>query len=81
VAERAGSRAPRNEPQPGRPPEDQPPQEANRANESCGAPKSSLTQPPIERINDVLHPTGSNLTSLLMTGFNRTHPQWERIFR
>ena len=38
-------------------PEDQPRQEANAKPENCGAPKSSLTQLPIERIDAVLHPT------------------------
>ena len=45
-------------------PEDQPQQEANRAAESCGAQKSSLTQLPIERINDALHPTGAQKDAL-----------------
>jgi hypothetical protein len=45
-------------------PEDQPQQDANRAAESCGAQKSSLTQLPIERINDALHPTGAQKDAL-----------------
>jgi hypothetical protein len=43
-------------------PEDQ--QETSRTAESCGAPKSSLTQLPIERIDDTLHPTGAQKDAL-----------------
>jgi LTXXQ motif family protein len=42
--------------------EGQPQQEANA--ERCGAPKSSLTQLPIERIEAVLHPTGAQKDAL-----------------
>ena len=44
--------------------EDQPQQEANGKPESCGAPKSSLTQLPIERIDAVLRPTGAQKAAL-----------------
>ena len=45
-------------------PEDQPRQEANAKPENCGAPKSSLTQLPIERIDTVLRPTGAQKDAL-----------------
>ena len=45
-------------------PQDQPQQQANGKPESCGAPKSSLTQLPIERIDAVLHPTGAQKDAL-----------------
>ncbi len=43
---------------------DQPQQEANGKPESCGAPKSSLTHLPIERIETVLRPTGAQKDAL-----------------
>ncbi len=43
----------------------QPQQQANNTKpESCGAPKSSLTDLPIERIDAVLHPTGAQKDGL-----------------
>ena len=39
-------------------------QEANVKSESCGEPKSSLTQLPIERIEAVLHPAGKQKDAL-----------------
>jgi len=45
-------------------PQDQSQQEANANHESCGAPKASLTQLPIERINAVLRPTGAQKDAL-----------------
>jgi hypothetical protein len=45
-------------------PEDQPQQQANAKPESCGTPKSSLTELPIERIDSVLHPTGAQKEAL-----------------
>jgi hypothetical protein len=48
-----GKRAPR-----------QPQQEGNAQSESCGEPKSSLTQLPIERIEDVIHPTDKQKEAL-----------------
>lgn len=44
--------------------QEQPQQQANGKPESCGAPKSSLTKLPIERIEQVLHPTGAQKTAL-----------------
>jgi LTXXQ motif family protein len=44
--------------------EAQPQQEANGKAESCGAPKSSLTRLPIERIEAVLRPTGAQKDAL-----------------
>jgi hypothetical protein len=48
----------------------QPPQqqEANAQPESCGAPKSSLTQLPIERIEAVVHPAGKQKEALERLG-------------
>jgi hypothetical protein len=46
-----------------RAPQDQP-QQANAKPENCGAPKSSLTELPIERIDAVLHPTGAQKDAL-----------------
>jgi len=45
-------------------PEDQSQREANANREGCGAPKASLTQLPIERINAVLRPTGAQKDAL-----------------
>ena len=45
-------------------PQDQSQQEANANHESCGAPKASLTQLPIERINAVLRPTSAQKDAL-----------------
>ncbi len=42
----------------------QPQQEANAKPESCGEPKSSLTQLPIERIEAVVHPAGKQKEAL-----------------
>jgi hypothetical protein len=42
----------------------QPAQDANAQAESCGDPKSSLTQLPIERIEAVVHPTGKQKEAL-----------------
>ena len=42
----------------------QPQQEANAQAESCGDPKSSLTQLPIERIEAVIHPAGKQKEAL-----------------
>ena len=42
----------------------QPQQEANAQAEKCGAPKSSLTQLPIERIESVVHPAGKQKDAL-----------------
>ena len=47
-----------------RTPQDQPQQQANSKPESCGEPKSSLTQLPIERIDAVLRPTGAQRDAL-----------------
>jgi TolA-binding protein len=44
--------------------EDRPQRQTNEKTESCAAPKASLTQLPIERINAVLHPTGAQKDSL-----------------
>jgi hypothetical protein len=44
--------------------EGQPPQEANANTERCAAPKSSLTELPIERIDTVLHPSGAQKDAL-----------------
>jgi hypothetical protein len=44
--------------------EGQPQQEANGKAESCGAPKSSLTRLPTERIDAVLRPTGAQKDAL-----------------
>lgn len=44
--------------------EDRPQRQTNEKPESCGTPKASLTQLPIERINAVLHPTGAQKDSL-----------------
>ena len=41
-----------------------PQQEANVKSESCGEPKSSLTQLPIERIEAVIHPAGKQKEAL-----------------
>jgi hypothetical protein len=46
-----------------RPPQ-QPEQDANAQSESCGQPKSSLTQLPIERIEAVVHPAGKQKEAL-----------------
>jgi hypothetical protein len=46
-----------------RPPQ-QPAQDANAQSESCGQPKSSLTQLPIERIEAVVHPAGKQKEAL-----------------
>jgi hypothetical protein len=46
-----------------RPPQ-QPEQDANAQSESCGQPKSSLTQLPIERIEAVVHPAGKQKEEL-----------------
>src|SRR5216684_6057875 len=46
-----------------RPPQ-QPEQDANAQSESCGQPKSSLTQLPIERIAAVTHPAGKQKLAL-----------------
>ena len=46
------------------PSESQMQQDANAKPESCGAPKASLTELPIERINKVLHPTGAQKNAL-----------------
>jgi TolA-binding protein len=45
-------------------PDDQSQQAANANREGCGAPKASLTQLPIERINAVLRPTGAQKDAL-----------------
>jgi TolA-binding protein len=45
-------------------PDKEPQQETNAKQESCGAPKTSLTKLPIERINTVLHPTGIQKNAL-----------------
>jgi hypothetical protein len=42
----------------------QPQQEANVKSESCGEPKSSLTQLPIQRIEAVIHPAGKQMEAL-----------------
>jgi LTXXQ motif family protein len=46
----------------------QPQQEANAKSESCGEPKSSLTQLPIERIEAVIHPAGKQKEALAHLG-------------
>jgi len=43
-------------------------QEANAPSESCGDPKSSLTQLPIERIDAVVHPAGKQKQALERLG-------------
>jgi hypothetical protein len=45
-------------------PAQQPQQDANAQSESCGQPKSSLTQLPIERIEAVVHPAGKQKEAL-----------------
>jgi hypothetical protein len=47
-----------------RTPQDQQQQQTNTKPENCGAPKSSLTELPIERIDAVLHPTGAQKDAL-----------------
>jgi len=42
----------------------QPQQEANAQSESCGDPKSGLTQLPIDRIETVVHPAGKQKEAL-----------------
>jgi hypothetical protein len=42
----------------------QPQQDANAGPDTCGAPKSGLTQLPIERIDAVIHPAGSQKAAL-----------------
>ena len=39
-------------------PQPQPPQQANAQSDTCGEPKSGLTQLPIERIESVIRPAG-----------------------
>jgi hypothetical protein len=48
----------------GEPAPRQPQQDANAQSESCGEPKSSLTQLPIERIEAVIHPAGKQKEAL-----------------
>jgi hypothetical protein len=52
----------------GKRPQQPPQQETNAQSESCGAPKSSLTQLPIERIEAVVHPAGKQKEALERLG-------------
>jgi len=51
----------------------QPQQDASTQSETCGEPKSSLTNLPIERIETVIHPTGTQNEAL-----NRLHGATEK---
>jgi hypothetical protein len=53
-------------------PHQPPPQEANAPSEDCGAPKSGLTQLPIERIEAVVRPAGKQKEALdRLSGANK----------